>query len=48
MKLVVVVENLGNKKGRGTARAGSTRSPIWIGGGTIFGPKPRNYRQKLK
>jgi len=35
------------QKGRGTARAGSTRSPIWVGGGTIFGPKPRNYRQKL-
>jgi len=35
------------QKGRGTARSGSTRSPIWIGGGTIFGPKPRNYRQKL-
>lgn len=36
-----------NQKGRGSARAGTTRSPIWIGGGTIFGPKPRNYRQKL-
>ena len=36
-----------NQKGRGTARAGTIRSPIWIGGGTIFGPKPRNYRQKL-
>ncbi len=36
-----------NQKGRGAARAGTTRSPIWIGGGTIFGPKPRNYRQKL-
>ena len=35
------------QKGRGTARAGTTRSPIWIGGGTIFGPKPRSYRQKL-
>jgi len=35
------------QKGRGTARAGTIRSPIWIGGGTIFGPKPRNYRQKL-
>lgn len=35
------------QKGRGTARAGTSRSPIWIGGGTIFGPKPRNYRQKL-
>lgn len=35
------------QKGRGTARAGTTRSPIWVGGGTIFGPKPRNYRQKI-
>lgn len=35
------------QKGRGTARAGTSRSPLWIGGGTIFGPKPRNYRQKL-
>jgi len=35
------------QKGRGTARSGTSRSPIWIGGGTIFGPKPRNYRQKL-
>lgn len=35
------------QKGRGVARAGSTRSPLWVGGGRIFGPKPRNYRQKL-
>lgn len=35
------------QKGRGTARAGSFRSPLWVGGGTVFGPKPRNYRQKL-
>jgi len=35
------------QKGRGTARAGTIRSPLWIGGGTIFGPRPRNYRQKL-
>ena len=35
------------QKGRGTARAGTTRSPIWVGGGRVFGPKPRNYRQKL-
>ncbi len=35
------------QKGRGTARAGSTRSPIWIGGGTIHGPKPRQYNHKL-
>ena len=35
------------QKGRGTARAGSTRSPLWVGGGTIHGPKPREYKQKL-
>lgn len=35
------------QKGRGTARAGTSRSPLWVGGGTIFGPRPRNYRQKV-
>ncbi|MDC1068056.1 50S ribosomal protein L4 [Candidatus Kapabacteria bacterium] len=35
------------QKGRGTARAGSTRSPIWVGGGTIHGPKPRVYNVKV-
>ncbi|MEJ2194513.1 MAG: 50S ribosomal protein L4 [Ignavibacteriaceae bacterium] len=35
------------QKGRGTARAGTTRSPLWVGGGTIFGPRPRNYRQEI-
>lgn len=35
------------QKGRGTARTGTIRSPLWIGGGTIFGPRPRDYRQKL-
>ncbi len=35
------------QKGTGRARAGSNRSPIWRGGGTIFGPKPRDYSYKL-
>ncbi len=35
------------QKGTGRARAGSNRSPIWRGGGTIFGPKPRSYSYKL-
>jgi large subunit ribosomal protein L4 len=35
------------QKGRGTARAGSSRSPLWVGGGTVFGPRPRNYRKAL-
>ncbi len=35
------------QKGRGGARAGTSRSPLWVGGGTIFGPRPRDYRQEL-
>jgi len=35
------------QKGTGTARAGSVKSPVFVGGGTIFGPRPRSYSFKL-
>lgn len=35
------------QKGRGTARSGSSRSPLWSGGGTVHGPKPFEYKYKL-
>jgi large subunit ribosomal protein L4 len=35
------------QKGTGRARAGSNRSPLWRGGGVIFGPKPRDYSTKM-
>ena len=38
---------LKKQKGTGTARAGSIKSPVFRGGGRIFGPRPRTYEQKL-
>jgi large subunit ribosomal protein L4 len=35
------------QKGTGRARHGSSRSPIWVGGGVVFGPHPRDYSQRL-
>lgn len=35
------------QKGTGRARVGSTRTPLWRGGGTVFGPQPRDYGYKL-
>ncbi len=35
------------QKHTGRARSGSTRNPVWVGGGTIFGPKPHTYEKKV-
>src|SRR5258706_6563364 len=35
------------QKGTGRARAGSFASPLWVGGGVVFGPKPRDFSKKI-
>ena len=35
------------QKGTGRARAGSLQSPLWVGGGVVFGPKPRDFSKKI-
>lgn len=40
-------KKLKRQKGTGGARAGSMKSPVFVGGGRIFGPRPRNYHFKL-
>ncbi len=35
------------QKGTGRARAGSSTSPVWVGGGTVFGPKPKEYHASV-
>ncbi len=46
-EIVGSTRKLKKQKGTGTARAGSIKSPLFRGGGTIFGPSPRNYLSKI-
>lgn len=46
-EIVGSTKKLKRQKGTGTARAGSIKSPVFRGGGRIFGPRPRNYSFKL-
>jgi len=45
--LLVLLVRLKKQKGTGTARAGSAKNPLFKGGGTVFGPRPRSYSFKL-
>src|SRR5258708_31115347 len=40
-------KNPWRQKGTGRARAGSFQSPLWRGGGVVFGPRPRDFRKKI-
>ena len=46
-EIVGSTRKIKKQKGTGTARAGSIKNPLFRGGGTIFGPRPRNYEFKL-
>ncbi|TRX65725.1 50S ribosomal protein L4 [Carboxylicivirga sp. M1479] len=46
-EIVGSTRKIKKQKGTGTARAGSIKSPVFVGGGRAFGPRPRNYRFKL-
>ncbi|MEN1784509.1 MAG: 50S ribosomal protein L4, partial [Bacteroidota bacterium] len=46
-EIVGSTRKLKKQKGTGTARAGSIKSPVFRGGGRVFGPRPRSYGQKL-
>src|SRR5580704_4230189 len=43
----VVAHNAAQRSGTASARAGSFRSPLWAGGGVVFGPKPRDFSKKV-
>ena len=46
-EIVGSTRKIKRQKGTGTARAGSIKNPLFRGGGTVFGPKPRDYSMKL-
>lgn len=47
MRIAGSTRKIKKQKGTGTARAGSVKSPVFVGGGRIFGPRPKDYTQKL-